>query len=131
MAIFVQALDRGGYSAYGGCYYDPRPAAEGGRCIKLDVFDDEVIDVTVTFTDTPTETDYEEDGIDISTPIISGNSITFQIQGLNANGTVSILVMFAGGAAKRVDFMANENQPANQGSITTTDDDDVDYGSWG
>jgi len=131
MAIYVTALNRGGYAASGGCYYDPSSASEGGRCIKLDVFDDEVVDVIVEFSGTPTDTDYEEDGIDISTPIISGNTITFQIQGLNANGTVSILVMFGSGAARRVSFMANENQPVSQGSITTTDDDDVDYGAWG
>lgn len=130
MAIYVTALNRGGFSASGGCYYDPRPAAEGGRCIKLDVFDDEVIDVTVEFTDAPTEYDYEEDGIDISAPVISGNTITFQIQGLNANGTVSLLAMFSGGAARRVTFQANENQPL-AGSINPTDDNDVDYGAHG
>lgn len=130
MAITVIALDRGGYSAYGGCFYDPRPSAEGGRCIKLEVFEDEVIDVTVEFGSAPTETDYEEDGIDISAPVISGNSITFQIQGLNANGTVSILVTFASGAQRRVNFMANENQPL-VGSIAPTDDDDDDPGVWG
>lgn len=130
MAIYVNALDRGGYSAHGGAYYDPRPSAEGGRCIKLDVFEDEVIDVTVEFNSAPSSTDYEEDGIDISAPVISGNTITFQIQGLNANGTVSILAMFSSGAARRVNFMANENQPLT-GSIDPTDDDDVDDGAWG
>lgn len=130
MAIYVIALDRGGYSASGGAYYDPRPSAEGGRCIKLDVFEDEVIDVTVEFNSTPTQTDYEEDGVDISAPVIVGNTITFQIQGLNANGTVSVLAMFSGGAQRRVNFMANENQPLT-GSIDPTDDDDVDDGAWG
>lgn len=130
MAIYVIALDRGGYSASGGAYYDPRPSAEGGRCIKLDVFEDEVIDVTVEFNSTPTQTDYEEDGVDISAPVIVGNTITFQIQGLNANGTVSILAMFSGGAQRRVNFMANENQPL-VGSIDPTDDDDIDDGAWG
>ena len=124
------ALDRGGFSASGGCYYDPRPSSEGGRCVKLDVFDDEVIDVTVEFTSTPTDYDYEEDGIDISEPAISGNTITFQIQGLNANGSVSLLAMFGTGAARRVTFAANENQPLT-GSISPTDDDDVDDGAWG
>ncbi len=130
MALYVIALDRGGYSASGGAYYDPRPAAEGGRCIKLDVFDDEVIDVTVEFNEAPSQFDYEEDGIDISEPVISGNTITFQIQGLNAGGTVSLLAMFSGGAARRANFMANENQPL-VGSIAPTDDDDVDDGAWG
>lgn len=134
MAIYVMALERGGYTASGGAYYDPRPTAEGGRCIKLDVFEDEVIDVTVDYsnlsTPTPTEKDYEEDGIDISEPVISGNTITFQIQGLNANGSMSLLAMFATGAAKRVTFVANENQLL-MGSINPTDDDDVDDGVWG
>ena len=131
MTIYVTELARGGYSAHGGCYYDPRPPSEGGRYVKLEVFDDEVIDVVAEFLSAPTETDYEEDGIDISTPVISGNTIAFQIQGLSASGTASVLVMFTSGAAKRVNFMANALQPVSQGSITTTDDDDVDYGAWG
>jgi len=134
MAIYVMALERGGYTASGGCYYDPRPTAEGGRCLKLDVFEDEVIDVTVDYSNlssaTPTEFDYEEDGLDISEPVISGNTITFQIQGMNANGSMSLLAMFGSGAAKRVTFVANENQPL-MGSIDPTDDDDVDDGVWG
>lgn len=134
MAIYVMALERGGYTASGGAYYDPRPTAEGGRCIKLDVFEDEVIDVTVDYSNltspTPTETDYEEDGVDISAPAISGNTVTFQIQGLNANGSVSLLAMFGTGAARRVTFVANENQPL-MGSIDPTDDDDVDDGAHG
>ena len=134
MAIYVMALERGGYSASGGAFYDPRPTTEGGRCVRLDVFEDEVIDVTVDFgnltSPTPTEKDYEEDGIDISEPVISGNTITFQIQGLNANGSVSILAMFGTGAARRVTFVANQNQPLT-GSIDPTDDDDDDPGAWG
>ena len=134
MAIYVMALERGGYTASGGCYYDPRPGSEGGRCIRLEVFEDEVIGVTVDYSNltepTPTEFDYEEDGVDISEPVISGNTITFQIQGLNANGSVSILAMFGTGAARRVTFVANENQPL-VGSIDPTDDDDVDDGAWG
>lgn len=130
MGIYVTALDRGGCSASGGGWYDPRPAAEGGRCIKLEVFDDEVIGVTVEFSSAPSEYDYEEDGIDISEPVISGNTITFQIQGLNANGTLSLLAMFSDGAARRVNFMANANQQLT-GSIDPTDDDDDDPGAWG
>lgn len=134
MAIYVALAERGGGTASGGAWYDPRPAAEGGRCFKLDVFEDEVIDVTVDYSNlsspTPTEFDYEEDGLDISEPVISGNTITFQIQGLNANGSMSLLAMFASGAAKRVTFVANENQPL-MGSIDPTDDDDDDPGAWG
>lgn len=131
MAIYVTEMLRGGYSAFGGCYYDPRPAHEGGRSVKLEVFEDEVIPVTIEFQQAPSETDYEEDGIDISAPQISGNTVTFQIQGLNANGTASLLAMFADGAARRVNFAANQNQPATFSSITPTDDDDVDYGAFG
>jgi len=130
MSIYVTALMRGGYSVQGGAYYDPRSAAEGGRCIKLEVFEDEVIPVTVEFNSTPSQFDYEEDGLDISEPVIVGDTITFQIQGLNANGTMSLLAMFADGAARRVNFMANQNQPL-VGSIDPTDDDDVDDGAWG
>lgn len=130
MAIYVMALDRGGYSASGGAWYDGRSLAEGGRCVRLEMFEDEVIDVTVEFSDAPSETDYEEDGIDISSPVISGNTVTFQIQGLNANGSMSLLTMFSGGAARRLTIVANENQPLI-GSIAPTDDDDVDDGAWG
>ena len=130
MAIYVMALERGGYTASGGCYYDPRPTAEGGRCLKLDVFEDEVIDVTVEYQFTPTEFDYEEDGINISEPEISGNTITFQIQGLNANGSMALLAYQSSGAKKRIVFVANENQPL-MGSIDPTDDEDDDPGAWG
>ena len=130
MAIYVMALDRGGYSASGGAWYDGRSLAEGGRCVRLEMFEDEVIDVTVEFSDAPSETDYEEDGIDISSPVISGNTVTFQIQGLNANGSMSLLTMFSSGAARRLTLVANENQPLI-GSIAPTDDDDVDDGAWG
>ena len=134
MAIYIMAQDRGGYTASGGAWYDPRSLAEGGRCVRLEMFEDEVIDVTVDYgnlaSPTPTETDYEEDGIDISAPAISGNTVTFQIQGLNANGTVSLLAMFASGAARRLTICANENQQTT-GSLDPTDDDDVDDGVWG
>jgi hypothetical protein len=130
MAIYIMALDRGGYSASGGAWYDGGALAEGGRCVRLDMFEDEAIDVTAEFSSAPTEFDYEEDGIDISAPVISGNTITFQIQGLNANGTVSLLAMFGSGAARRLTICANENQPS-VGSISPTDDDDIDDGAWG
>lgn len=130
MAIYIVALDRGGYSASGGAYYDPRPSHDGGRCVRLDIFDDEVVPVTAEFGETPTEIDYEEDGVDISAPVISGNTLSFQIQGLNANGSVALLVSFASGAARRLVIAANENQPL-MGSIAPTDDDDDDPGAWG
>lgn len=134
MAIYIMALERGGFTASGGAWYDGRSLAEGGRCVRLEMFEDDVIDVIVDYgnlaSPTPTETDYEEDGIDISAPAISGNTVTFQIQGLNANGTVSLLAMFSGGAARRLTICANENQQAI-GSLDPTDDDDVDYGAFG
>ena len=126
MALSVVALERGGFSAYGGAWFDARD-----RVIRLEVFEDEVIDVTIQFGEAPTQFDYEEDGIDASEPVISGNTITLQFQTLSAGGTYQILAMFASGAAKRVRFQANEAQPVATGSITVTDDDDVDYGAWG
>lgn len=133
MAIYIMALERGGFNA-SGAWYDGRPAAEGGRCVRLGMFEDEVINVTVDYsnlsTSTPTEFDYEEDGIDISEPVISGDTITFQIQGLNANGTLGLLAMFGDGVQKRVVLVANENQPLI-GTIAPTDDDDDDPGAWG
>ena len=130
MAIYVALAERGGGTASGGAWYDPRPAHEGGRCVKLEVFEDEGIDVTVEYQFTPIEFDYEEDGIDISEPVISGNTITFQIQGLNANGSMALLVYQSSGAKKRIVFVANENQPL-MGSIDPTDDEDDDPGAWG
>lgn len=132
MTIQVTALNRGGYSAYGGGQYDGRPAHEGGRVINLDIFEDEVINVVITFDEAPSETDYEEDGIDISTPQISGNTVTFQIQGLNASGTVALLAMFSDGSTRRCVFRANASQPfTGTAAIDPTDDDDVDYGAFG
>lgn len=134
MAIYIMALERGGFNASGGAWYDGRSLAEGGRCVRLEMFEDDVIAVTVDYSNlsepTPTESDYEEGGIDISAPVISGNTITFQIQRLSANGTVALLAMFASGVQKRLVIVANANQPAT-GSIDPTDDDDVDYGAFG
>lgn len=126
MALSVVALERGGFSAYGGAWFDARD-----RVIRLEVFEDEVFDVIIQFSEAPTQFDYEEDGIDASEPVISGNTITLQFQTLSASGTYQLLAMFASGAAKRVRFQANEAQPVATGSITVTDDDDVDYGAWG
>ena len=134
MAIYIMALERGGFTASGGAWYDGRSLAEGGRCVRLEMFDDDVIDVVVDYsnlsTPTPTQFDVEEDGIDISEPVISGNTITFQIQGLNANGSMALLVYQSSGAKKRIVFVANENQPL-MGSIDPTDDEDDDPGAWG
>lgn len=126
MTVNVFVLDRGGCSAHGGAWFDPRD-----RIVRLDVFDDEVIDVVIHFTAAPTEFDYEEDGIDGSAPVISGTTITVQFQTLNPSGVYQLLAMFAGGAAKRVRFQASPAQPAYSGAITPTDDDDVDDGAWG
>lgn len=126
MTLQVVALERGGYSAYGGASFDARD-----RIVRLDVFEDEVIDVVIQFPDTPTNFDYEEDGIDGAEPVISGNTITVQFQTLNPNGVYQLLAMFATGAARRVRFQANPAQPVSTTEITPTDDDDVDYGVWG
>jgi len=127
MAIYVTALDRGGYSAYGGCHYDPRD----GGAVRLQVFENEVVPVTMEFNSAPSEFNYRENGIDGSEPAISGNSITLQFQQLNACGVYEIDVIFSDGATRTVRFIANEAQPYFTGSITTTDDDDVDYGAHG
>ena len=126
MTLSVVALDRGGFSAHGGAWFDARD-----RIIRLDVFPDDVIDVVIQFSSAPTEFDYEEDGIDGSEPVISGNSINVQFQTLSASGTYELVAMFASGAARTVRFQAHEAQPAWIAPITTTDDDDVDYGALG
>lgn len=126
MAIYITPLERGGFAAFGGCRYDERE-----RCVVLDVFEDEVIDGVIEFTQAPTLIDYEEDGIGIATPLISGNTVTFQVQELSASGLLSFLISFESGAQKRVNIQANVAQPYSSGSITPTDDDDVDYGDWG
>lgn len=127
MGIHVTALNRGGYSAYGGCSYNPR---EGGW-IELDVHENEVIDVVIEFPVTPTEFNYRETGIDASEPVIVGSTVTLQFQQLAACGTYEIDVFTASGAVRTVRFLAHEAQPFYTGSVTTTDDDDVDYGAFG
>lgn len=127
MAIYVMALDRGGYSASGGCFYDPRD----GGVLRLHVLENEVIPVTIEFNSAPSEFDYRENGIDGSEPIISGNTISLQFQELQPSGAYEIEVTFSDGSTKVVRFIANEAQPFTTGSITTTDDDDVDYGAFG
>lgn len=127
MAIYVQELQRGGFSAYGGCRYDSRE-----RRVLLDVFDNEKIDVTIEFGTAPSQFNYYEDGIDASEPVIAGNSITLQFQDLQPSGTYEIDVMFPNGAKKKVVFMANPAQPYDgTGLNDPTDDVDVDDGAWG
>lgn len=127
MAIYIMALDRGGYNCSGGCFYNPR---EGGW-IELSALENEVTDVTIEFPFTPQEFNYRENGIDGSEPSITGDTVTLQFQSLNACGTYEIDVFSSTGAVRTVRFLANVAQPYVTGSITTTDDDDVDYGAWG
>lgn len=124
--IYVNALERGGWSAYGGAHFDTRD-----RVVRLDVFEDEVLDVTITFPWAVSSVDYEEDGIDGSEPSISSAVVTLQFQELNPSGLYKLLATSATGATKLVQFQANPSQPITTGSITVTDDDDVDYGAHG
>ena len=128
MTLNVIALDRGGFSAQGGAWFDARD-----RIIRLEVVDDEVIDVVIQFTNTPTDYDYIEDGIDGSEPAISGNTIAVQFQEISANGVYELLASFASGAVRRVKFQANEAQPFV--SMVDADDneadEDDDPGAWG
>ena len=127
MAIYVYALDKGGLMARGGCFYNPRD----GGWVELQVLENEVVPVTIEFPFTPTEFNYRESGIDGSAPQISGDTVTLQFQTLNACGTYEIDVFDSAGAVRTVRFAANVAQPYVTGSITTTDDDDVDYGAFG
>jgi hypothetical protein len=126
MAIYVNVLERGGCSAYGGASYDSRD-----RVVRLDVIEGEAFDVTIEYPETPASFDYWEDGIDGSEPVISGDTITLQFQTLTACGTYEIEAAYASGAKRRVKFQANEAQPFISSATTPTDDDDVDYGAWG
>lgn len=127
MAIYVTELERGGFSAYGGCRYDERE-----RKVLLDVFDNEKIDVTMEFANAPSEFNYREDGIDGSEPVISSNSVTVQFQDLQPSGVYEIDVIFASGATKKVVFQANPAQPYDgTGTGDPTDDEDDDPGDWG
>jgi len=126
MTINVVVLERGGCSASGGAWFDPRE-----RIVRLDVFEDELLNVTIQFPFAVSETDYEEDGIDGSTPVISSNVVTLQFSQVQPSGTYQILGTASDGQTKRVRFQANAAQPVPSDAITPTDDDDVDYGAWG
>lgn len=126
MGIHVTALEKGGCSAFGGAYYDPRD-----RVVRLNVIEGEAFDVTILFPETPAEFDYWEDGIDGSEPVISGDAITLQFQTLTANGTYEIEAAYSSGARRRVRFQANDAQPFISSASAPTDDDDDDPGDWG
>lgn len=127
MTLNVVVLERGGCSAHGGAWFDPRD-----RIVRLDVFEDEVIDTVIQLPFTPTEFDYEEDGMDASEPVISGDTVTLQFQDLTPSGSYEILIYGASGQKKRVRFQANEAQPiVSAGDIIADDDEDDDPGAWG
>lgn len=121
MAIYVMALQRGGYGVSGdGAWYDPR----GGGIVRLGVADpDDALPVTVEFAQTPTEVAYEENGISSSTPAISGDTVTILFQAMNPNGTYKLTTYFALGS-RTMWFQASPEQPTTDGTISA----DIDYG---
>ena len=131
MGVYVTELARGGFSAFGGCDYNPRE-----RRIDLEVMHNEVLDVTIEFQNTPSELNYYEDGIAGSEPVIVGNTITLQFQQFGSCGRYKIDVFFATGSVKSVVFAAHEAQPyycwaGDTPDDEPSDDEDLDGGMVG
>lgn len=128
MTVRVNALDRGGYSAFGGAYYNTIE-----HRVELSAFGaNDVIDVVIEFSTTPSEVNYFERGISSSEPTISGNTVELQFQEMSACGIYDIDVIFSSGATQRVTFRANVGQVyyccMATPDDTPTDDDDLDGG---
>ncbi len=128
MGIHVTALDRGGYSAFGGCWYDPRE-----HKVMLNIFGPtNVIDVAIELTQPPTELNYFERGIASSEPTISGNIISLQFQEMSACGEYDIDIFVDSGACHRLTFRAHDEQPyccyASTPGDEPSDDEDLDGG---
>lgn len=122
MAIYVMAIERGGYSASGGAWYDPRESV-----VRLPVYDpDDAAAVTVEYAETPTDVAYEESGISSSTPSISGNTVVILFQALNPGGLYKLTTSFSSGASRTLWFQAHDQQPTTDGTVTA----DIDYGDW-
>lgn len=121
MAIYVVALDRGGFGVSGdGAWYDPR-----SNTIMLGVtYPDDALSITVEYNNTPTSVEYEETGISSTTPVIEGDTIEVLFQALNPNGRYELTARFSSGASKTAVFQAHDDQPMSDGAITA----DIDYG---
>lgn len=121
MGVYVAAMDRGGFAARGGCYYDARD-----RVVRLQANDpDDALPVTVEFNQTPTEVAFEENGISSTTPSISGNSVSIVFQALNPGGRYKLITYFALGSST-LHFEASQDQARSDGAVTS----DIDYGAW-
>jgi hypothetical protein len=118
--IYVTALSRGGYGVSGqGAWYDPRCGI-----VRLGVaHPDNAIPITVEFNDTPTDVDYDENGISSTPPVIDGDSVSIVFQALNPNGTYKLVTHFALGS-QTTWFQASRDQPITDGAVTA----DIDYG---
>ncbi len=127
MGVYVIAKDAGGYSAYGGCSYNPRE-----RRVEMEVQQNEVLDVTIEFTQAPSEFNYFERGIASSEPTIEGNCVVLQFQEFSSCGEYKIDVMFNGGSVRSVLFRAHDDQSyyccVSTPDDEPTDDEDLDGG---
>lgn len=92
MAVTINQLCRGGFSAYGQSSYDARAGV-----IVISAQDTEIVNVSATFQDAVSSVNYDQDGIETSEPVISAQSITFELSNFNAGARIKYDVVLASG----------------------------------
>jgi hypothetical protein len=100
MATNIQALERGGYSAYGQAWTDDRC-----RIVYLQTEEDEAHPITVTFPSAISTVTEAEGGAMSSTPAISESSFTATLTGLSDGYRLEYLVTLTSGEARRLRIM--------------------------
>lgn len=114
MTAQIFALDRGGFSAYGRCWFDPRCQS----AIIQAADDVEAYPISVTFQETVSSVTEDEDGITSTTPSVSGNGFTATLSAIQAGGRVDYLATLASGVKRFLRVQASDRVRAD------------DYGSW-
>lgn len=104
MTAQVFALDRGGYSAHGRAWFDPRCQA-----VIIQALDDtEAYPISVTFQETVSSVTEDEDGITSTTPSTSASVFTATLSDINAGGRVDYLVTLASGVKRFLRVQASD-----------------------
>lgn len=107
MAIYVQALDRGGFFAYGAASYDPRV----GWVVVSAPDDDEIRAFTFQANSTISAVTAEENGIDATSITISGSKFTTTLTNLASGPSIKFDITMSSGETYTLDVVSQGGAP--------------------
>lgn len=102
MSTTINALNRGGYSAYGSAHFDAR-----AKAVIIDAACDEVLPISASFPSAISSIVVSAHGIASTTPAITGSSFTATLSSLASGGCVDYAVTLATGEVRRLSIVAN------------------------